>query len=58
MEMIDSTMQDYPLGIQHLFNHGRRVHADSEVITWTEAGPEDVEAVDYHPFTRAGLQVG
>jgi fatty-acyl-CoA synthase len=37
--MIDATMQDYPLGIQHLFNHGRRVHADSEVITWTEAGP-------------------
>ena len=21
--MIESTMQDFPLGIQHLFNHGR-----------------------------------
>ncbi|MCP4227215.1 MAG: long-chain fatty acid--CoA ligase, partial [Actinomycetia bacterium] len=37
--MIESTMQDFPLGIQHLFNHGRRIHADSEVITWTEDGP-------------------
>ncbi len=37
--MIESTMQDYPLGIQHLFNHGRRIHADSEVITWTANGP-------------------
>ena len=36
--MIESTMQDFPLGIQHLFNHGRRVHADSEVITWTDDG--------------------
>lgn len=38
--MIESTMQDFPLGIQHLFNHGRRIHADSEVITWTADGPE------------------
>ena len=37
--MIESTMQEFPLGIQHLFNHGRRVHADSEVITWTADGP-------------------
>ena len=37
--MIQSTMQDFPLGIQHLFNHGRRVHADAEVITWTDDGP-------------------
>ena len=37
--MIESTMQDFPLSIKHLFQHGRRVHADSEIITWTEAGP-------------------
>ncbi|MFV0524384.1 MAG: long-chain fatty acid--CoA ligase [Acidimicrobiales bacterium] len=37
--MIESTMQDVQLGVAHLFNHGRRVHADSEVITWTENGP-------------------
>jgi fatty-acyl-CoA synthase len=37
--MIESTMSDHPLGIQHLFAHGRQVHADSEVITWTSSGP-------------------
>ena len=28
-----STMQDRPLTINHIFNHGRRVHSDSEVAT-------------------------
>ena len=37
--MIESTMQDHPLGIRHLFDHGRRIHGDSEVITWTAEGP-------------------
>ena len=37
--MMQSTMQDFPLGIRHLFLHGRRVHADSQVITWTDSGP-------------------
>lgn len=37
--MIQSTMQDFPLSISSLFNHGRRVHADAEVITWTADGP-------------------
>lgn len=32
--MIESTMQDRPLGILPLFEHGRRVHADSKVITF------------------------
>ena len=32
--MIKSTMQDRPLGIQALFEHGRRVHADSRVLTY------------------------
>ncbi|MEL7155472.1 MAG: long-chain fatty acid--CoA ligase [Actinomycetota bacterium] len=36
---MESTMQDFPLGIQHLFHHGRTVHAEAEVVTWTDAGP-------------------
>lgn len=32
-------MQERPLGILHLFAHGRAIHADSRVITWTETGP-------------------
>ena len=38
--MIQSTMQDFPLSITSLFQHGRRIHADSQVITWTEEGPK------------------
>jgi fatty-acyl-CoA synthase len=38
--MIESTMQDFPLGIRALFEHGRRIHADSKVITWTDDGPQ------------------
>ncbi len=33
-----STMQDYPLTIQMIFEHGRKVYGDSEVITITEDG--------------------
>src|SRR5437660_9185873 len=29
-----STMQDRPLTINDIFNHSRRVHADSEVVTF------------------------
>ncbi|MEK6289526.1 MAG: long-chain fatty acid--CoA ligase [Acidobacteriota bacterium] len=29
-----STMQDRPLTINHIFEHSRRVHADSEVVTF------------------------
>ena len=32
-------MQDFPLTINFLFEHGRRVHADAEVVTWTGDGP-------------------
>ena len=28
-----STMQDFPLTINHLFEHGRRVHGASEIVT-------------------------
>ncbi|MEM9565579.1 MAG: long-chain fatty acid--CoA ligase [Actinomycetota bacterium] len=36
---MESTMQDVPLAISSLFEHGRRIHADSSVITWTDDGP-------------------
>src|SRR5215471_17187544 len=29
-----STMQDRPLTINHIFEHGRRVHSDSEIVTF------------------------
>ena len=33
-----STMQDRPLTITDIFNHGRRVHSDSEVVTFMGDG--------------------
>lgn len=33
--MIQSTMPDFPLTITSLFKHGARVHAGSQVLTWT-----------------------
>lgn len=37
--MIESTMQDFPLSINHLFRHGRKVHADSLILTYN--GPDE-----------------
>ncbi|HEX4961018.1 MAG TPA: long-chain fatty acid--CoA ligase [Thermoanaerobaculia bacterium] len=37
-----STMMDFPLTIQHLFRHGRRIYGKSEVVTWTGAEPRRV----------------
>src|SRR3954471_11960676 len=34
-----STMMDFPLTVQHIFRHGRRVYGDSQVVTWTGAEP-------------------
>ena len=33
-----STMQDFPLTITMLFEHGRKIYSDSEVVTWEHAG--------------------
>ena len=33
-----STMQDYPLTVRAIFEHGERVYADSEVVTFDGAG--------------------
>jgi fatty-acyl-CoA synthase len=34
-----STMQDFPLTITSILQHGRRVFGDSECVTWTEGTP-------------------
>lgn len=31
---MESTMMHYPLTVQQIFHHGRRVHSDREVVTW------------------------
>ncbi len=62
--MIESTMQDVPLTINALFEHGRTVHADAEVLTWTgsEAATatfaEVGERVDRLAAALRGLGVG
>ena len=33
-----STMQDFPLTTQHLLQHGRTVHADAQVFTYSAEG--------------------
>jgi fatty-acyl-CoA synthase len=32
-------MMDFPLTVQHLFRHGRKIYGASEVVTWTGAEP-------------------
>ncbi len=39
---LPGTMMDFPLTIQMVFRHGRKVHATSSVITWTGAGARRV----------------
>ncbi len=36
---LTSTMQPFPLNVPYIFRHGRTIHADSKVITWTDSGP-------------------
>lgn len=36
--MFDSTMQDYQLGVNHIFQHGRSIHSGSKIITWDGSG--------------------
>ena len=38
-----STMMDFPLTIQHIFEHGRTLYADSEVVTSEADGPRRIE---------------
>jgi fatty-acyl-CoA synthase len=37
-QMMLSTMQDRPLSITHIFEHGRTIYAESEVVTATTGG--------------------
>lgn len=39
VDMFASTMQDFQLGVAHIFQHGRTIHADSKVVTWHDDGP-------------------
>ena len=48
-EPLMSTMQDYPLGVPYLFRHGRAIHGDSEVVTWTEESHALATARAYPP---------
>ncbi len=36
---MQSTMMDFPLTIQHIFRHGRKLFGNSQVVTWTGAEP-------------------
>ena len=38
--MIESTVQDFPLTIQTLMAHGRKIHADAQILTYN--GPGDI----------------
>ena len=51
-----STMQDYPLTLRPLFEHGRRVHATSKVVTFT--GDGYVEATFAEVAARADRLAG
>lgn len=42
--MIESTMQDFPLTINHLFRHGRAVHGDAEIVTYNGPGNESTRS--------------
>ena len=36
-----STMMDFPLTVGHVFEHGRALYADSEVVTSEAGGARD-----------------
>jgi fatty-acyl-CoA synthase len=38
-----STMMDFPLTVGHIFEHGRTLYADSEVVTSEAGGPRRIE---------------
>jgi acyl-CoA synthetase (AMP-forming)/AMP-acid ligase II len=38
-----STMMDFPLTVRHIFEHGRALYGDSEVVTSEADGPRHVE---------------
>ena len=46
-----STMSDFPLTIGSIFEHGIKVHGESEVVTWTGNGPKRAN------FREVGVRV-
>src|SRR6476659_4316139 len=36
---VQSTMMDFPLTLQHIFRHGRKIYGNSQVVTWTGGEP-------------------
>jgi len=38
-----STMMDFPLTIRHIFEHGRALYSDSEVVTCEADGARHIE---------------
>jgi fatty-acyl-CoA synthase len=64
--MIHSTMSDFPLTINAILRHGRRVHGDSECVTFTGDGTRRArycEVADNadrlaHALQRLGLRAG
>ncbi|MDH5519789.1 MAG: AMP-binding protein, partial [Acidimicrobiia bacterium] len=63
---LNSTMQHFPLTVSYIFRHGRTIHADSAIITWTDEGPVSAtyaEVADRADrlaaaLTRLGVGVG
>jgi fatty-acyl-CoA synthase len=50
--VVDSTMQDYPLTVTQLFEHGRKVHGHREVVTWR--GDHSRRVTFRETYERAG----
>ena len=49
-----STMQDFPLTITMLLRHGGRVHADSEIVTWS---PDHVRRASFATVAEHAAQL-
>ena len=63
---MQSTMQDFPLTVQTIFEHGATVHADSEVVTFDGTATKRIRFADLAvrarrlaaALTRLGVQPG
>ncbi len=61
---MESTMQDYPLTLRMIFDHGRKVHAESRVVTYGEDGAREATFAQVadracqlaHALTEIGVQ--
>ena len=60
-----STMMDFPLTIRHIFEHGRTLYADSEVVTseaegraGSSSGPWPTAPISWRPGCAAWASSG